>query len=259
MIRIFFKSSFVSLLIIFCYCSQDEKLYVLDQEELNELYRNNAFPDSKDLLFKNQDNKIISFETFMDLMDQGDYFEDYYKNTKGTIVELRLRKKIRREYDYDCQNLSIVLNEILISDQKNGREGFNQEQDWENLLKVESILQKCGISCGLKNNDALFLVLQHSHLKYREKYIDHFRKAAKNKCISFTSVAYMEDRISIEKDFPQKYGTQFFLSEKNESILFPLINLDSVDIWRKSIGLNSLEEYMLENNIRSIEEGPIIN
>lgn len=51
----------------------------------------------------------------------------------------------------------------------------------------------------------------------------------------------MEDRILMDKNLPQKYGTQI-----QNSKLYKIDNIDSVLIRRKNLGINSLEEYLNE-------------
>lgn len=55
----------------------------------------------------------------------------------------------------------------------------------------------------------------------------------------------MEDRILMDQRIPQKYGTQI-----QDDKLYKVDNIDSVNVRRERIGLEPLEVYLKEMNVR---------
>ena len=149
-----------------------------------------------------------------------------------------------------------IFDTILCDDQK-FREKLNsdlllqnaKEQDKLdsiNIIKVEAIINKYGIlgkkKFGIKGITAVTSVLQHSKLKIKEKYLPMVKEAFINKYITGDFYAMFSDRISTYKFQLQKYGTQLKVY-KNVYTLYPVINIDSINIWRKEMGQISIEDY----------------
>ena len=131
-----------------------------------------------------------------------------------------------------------------------------REIDSTNLLEVESIIKKYGYPgkslVGEPANKAVFYVIQHSNKI--DKYLSLIRKATKNGDIDKTSLAKMEDRNLMYKGVEQVYGTQIKGQSNKEGkwiyYLWPIKNIDSVNILRKNVGFEqSIEEYVKEKGI----------
>jgi hypothetical protein len=160
-----------------------------------------------------------------------------------------------------------VLDSVLISDQKY-RSGINQKKGKElkkalkdisrhseeikaisqkNLETVTAILDKYGWlsyqQIGAKGYTAIFFVLQHADLHTQEKYFPLMKNALTEKKILPSHYAMISDRIELKNHRPQMYGTQVTITKNNQEVQ-PLLNADSVDVWRHSIGLDSLKNYL---------------
>ena len=125
-----------------------------------------------------------------------------------------------------------------------------------NLVETESIIKTYGYPSkslvGEPANKAVFYVIQHSDKI--EKYLPLIRKATENGDISKTSLALIEDRNLMYKGLEQIYGTQIKgqVNREGEWIyyLWPIKNIDSINIWRKKVGFEqSLEEYLKEMDV----------
>lgn len=91
---------------------------------------------------------------------------------------------------------------------------------------------------------AFWLLIQH------QDYDLKLQQGALEKCDFIPKErAFLVDRILINKDDKQIYGTQ---TQRTESGFepFPIEDETNVDERRKSVGLSSLEEYMRERNSR---------
>ena len=115
------------------------------------------------------------------------------------------------------------------------------KNDKINLAIVCPIIDKYGFlgfqDIGMFGATALFKVIQHSdsstHIKYREKV----RVAFLNKKITSSDYAMFEDRILKSQHKKQMFGTQILISQ-NASFIYPIYNVDSLEIRRNAIKLN---------------------
>jgi hypothetical protein len=129
-----------------------------------------------------------------------------------------------------------------------------QEISEKNIKIVSSVLHKYGWlgpkDIGIRGNLALFLTIQHADIKTQEIYLPMIKKAVKDKKVLPSQYAMLFDRIELRNHRPQVYGTQVALISSNSlDDLQPLLNPDSVDAWRRSIGLDSLKSYLKKFHI----------
>jgi hypothetical protein len=125
-----------------------------------------------------------------------------------------------------------------------------------NIVEVEKIIAEFGYPTkshvGEPANKAVFYVIQHSNKI--NKYLPLIREATKNGDISQTSLAMMEDRNLMEQGLEQIYGTQIKgqANKKGEWIYFlwPIKNVDSINVWRKQVGFEqTVEEYLKDMDV----------
>lgn len=128
--------------------------------------------------------------------------------------------------------------------------------DSTNLFEVERIIKKYGYPSkslvGAPANKAVFYVIQHSDKI--DKYLPLIREASKNGDIEKTALAKMEDRNLMYKGMEQIYGTQIKGQSNKDGewiyYLWPIKNIDSINILRKSAGFEqSIEEYVKEKGV----------
>lgn len=125
-----------------------------------------------------------------------------------------------------------------------------------NILEIEKIIKKYGYPSkslvGEPANKTVFYVIQHSDKI--NKYLPLIRQATKNGDISQTALAMMEDRNLMEQGYEQIYGTQIKGQANKEGewiyFLWPVKNIDSINIWRKQVGFElNLEEYLKKMDV----------
>ena len=129
-----------------------------------------------------------------------------------------------------------------------------RKKDSINLIQVIKILDEKGWVgkdvVGAQANQTLFLVIQHSDLKYQQKYLPMMREAVKKGNANPGNLAYLEDRVSLREGKRQIYGSQ---SSKNKTTnklyISPMIDPDNVDKRRAEVGLGTMAEYAAKMNI----------
>ncbi|MRX66498.1 hypothetical protein SAMN06265349_102399 [Flavobacterium resistens] len=193
------------------------------------------------------------------------------KEWKKTIEKLQKKLEIIG-VSYD-KVLEKELSEIYIEDQEIRGEFMNVykspksdkkkidsigkimlRKDSINLIKVMKILDERGWLgknvVGVQGNKTLFLVIQHSNLKYQQKYLPMLRQAVKNGNASPINLAYLEDRVALREGRHQIYGSQSAKNKKtNKWYISPLIDPDNVDKRRAEVGLGPIADYAVKMNI----------
>jgi hypothetical protein len=115
-----------------------------------------------------------------------------------------------------------------------------------NVLTVDNYITKYGfpINEPLSKNAyyGIYYAIQHADLNRQQRYIDKFKILADNGKIEMKKYAMMYDRILVRTIGKQKYGEQMQPDESNNFLVFvPFLNIDSVQIYRKQLGLDSLD------------------
>jgi hypothetical protein len=124
-----------------------------------------------------------------------------------------------------------------------------------NLIIVKKILDERGWPgeniIGHYGNWALFLVIQHSNLDTQEKYLPMMREAVKKGNASPGNLALLEDRVALRQGKKQIYGSQLERDEiTGESYVLPLEDPDNVDKRRAAVGLEKLQDYLLNFGLK---------
>jgi hypothetical protein len=129
-----------------------------------------------------------------------------------------------------------------------------RKKDSINLIKVIKILSEKGWVgkdvVGVQANQTLFLVIQHSDLKYQQKYLPMMREAVKKGNANPGNLAYLEDRVALREGRRQIYGSQSSKNKMtNKLYISPMIDPDNVDKRRAEVGLGTMAEYAAKMNI----------
>lgn len=124
-----------------------------------------------------------------------------------------------------------------------------------NLRLLENIVTKHGWmgakDIGVKASSAMFMVLQHADIKTQERYRPVLKNALFKKKILPAQYAMFTDRIEIRNKRPQIYGSQIAIQSKGKVVVLPMIQPDSVDARRKSIGIKeSMNAYLGMWNVK---------
>jgi len=134
-------------------------------------------------------------------------------------------------------------------------------QSWQNaknLAELETLLDSKGwpkiSQVGTLAESAPFYVLQHSNAIAQEKYIGMFENSCRNNEGNWHHYALMFDRMRMNQNRPQRFGTHAWLdpSKGSTNELYPLEDESMVDEWRKEIGLEPLKDYLNRTGIKYV-------
>lgn len=130
-------------------------------------------------------------------------------------------------------------------------------QDRINQIRILNLIEKNGWlsenQVGL-SNEAYFLVFHHADNDFQKRYLDIIEKAYKEGNVKPSSFALFEDRLLVNAGKKQKYGSQIKMYKK-EWVLYPTENVDSINLKRAKMNLESIENYLEIFNIKwSLEE-----
>jgi len=150
-----------------------------------------------------------------------------------------------------------VFKEVYVNDLKNRMVGYGftksglQEQrklDSENVKIVTAYLDTYGwpaiTDMGFIGQRAVGMTIQHAPLAIQEKYYPSLVAAYKRDPHLFETLALLEDRINMYNRRFQYYGTQV-VAYQGKQVLFPVHNIDSLEIRRKQLGFKmTMVDYM---------------
>lgn len=197
---------------------------------------------------------------------------DNYKEfdyLRGTSFEDRVLKMYHHAIDTSGVNINLMaeFKEIGESDQRHRKEmrgvsdtyGWNSPQmdslwalqtpiDVANTERISFIIDSCGYPgksiVGPGEASTAFLVIQHAELATQEKYLDIITAAADAGEVRWSSVALLVDRVHMNNDRPQIYGSQINTDKETGEYYFAEIGEPfMVDSLRASVGLGPLQEY----------------
>jgi hypothetical protein len=118
----------------------------------------------------------------------------------------------------------------------------------KNNRRIKEIIAEVGWPgidlVGEDGAEAAWLIVQHAVLDtdFMKSCLPLLEKAVANKQAKGHHLAFLHDRIMTMSGRPQKYGTQFDISENGEVTSLPIENSQIVDKLREEIGLESLAE-----------------
>ena len=122
-----------------------------------------------------------------------------------------------------------------------------------NQTTVFGILDKEGWPSHLsdKANRAIWIVIDHSDLAYRSKYLGLVKEKAEHGVLDKTDYAILNDGVLMEEGKPQIYGTQVKMAATivddeitMQFFLWPVENPTALDSLRNTVGLSAIEEYL---------------
>ena len=157
------------------------------------------------------------------------------QNPKLAVKILQMAKSdqsARKEYT----KVSSVLTKML-------------EIDRANLVEMKKIVKEFGWPTlslvGKRASHMAWLLVQHadSNIKFQEYCLDLMNKSLKNNEVSKKDIAYLTDRVLVNRGKAQIYGTQFYKNKKGELIPRPIRDSESLNKKRKETGLESFKNY----------------
>jgi len=153
----------------------------------------------------------------------------------------------------EIKKIKSQLSEIFHRDQSNRKKDLPADSmiynDSINLVQVEELIAKYGwlgkSKVGEHGNITLWVVIQHADLPVQEKYLPLLEQSVKEGESRPQDLALLTDRILMRQGKKQLYGSQIvFNKETGASELYPIENESEVNVRRKAVGLEPLEDYL---------------
>lgn len=124
-----------------------------------------------------------------------------------------------------------------------------QVDQWD-LQYIEAIFEKNGYPgksmVGEPTNLVAYEILKRNPQAI-EKHINLIQKAAESGEIPKTKAATLEDLLLMNQNKPQLYGTQGYIKNNGERLIWPIVNEEEVNERRKNAGFTTtIEEYSKE-------------
>lgn len=120
-----------------------------------------------------------------------------------------------------------------------------EKLDKENQETLQSYLESCGWQEQLHPDahNAIYLILQHSPEDMMTQYFPLVKERMDQGHLDPDDWATMLDRLKMYSGEPQIYGTQTFADDDNVNWVWPVANLDSLEIKRAQVFLPDMETY----------------
>ena len=240
----------------------------VSDEDLLALARDFALPDAGTLTLLGGGGDTLTMDSLARIEQPERFVLHYYRPPDGPIAlavlaeatagDRQLRTRLAtamnegpelRYVPINCADQVRLLQEAFERDQAiRTTLPYDRKVDHENLEIIVSFLEQCGMPGGQEVDDvqmaAIWAVLQHGPLRYREHYLPVLRQSAESGDLSWGVVAMITDRNLLDAGLPQRYGTQYVVDPATgQQSLAPLADSDSLAVWRAAMGLPPLEAY----------------
>ena len=95
---------------------------------------------------------------------------------------------------------------------------------------------------------AAWLIAQHADfdVAFQERALELMREALADDQVDPVDVAYLKDRVAVNRGRPQTYGTQILCMDGRPGPATPIEDAENVDARRNEVGLDPLEDYYVE-------------
>jgi len=207
---------------------------------------------------------IISHPAFENIKTDPNWDTIIHNAERNNVIlerslNLPLKRALDSLYVVDQQTRDMALIDSLIA-----KHGFPSkpvsayfkkmnEQDKKNLNRFQELVPPGtwpGISkVGVKANLTAWLLIQHSPTVIQKKYLPFLEASAKDGDSKWEHVAGTIDRIMVEEEGMQLYGTQFGMDEEGNGFVKPIKDPDHVDHRRKKVGLIMLKHDVKRHGI----------
>lgn len=147
------------------------------------------------------------------------------------------------------------------AEKKFGKDSDEMEYFWKVVEKQDErieiefikILEKYGWlgsnQVGRLANGALFSIIQHSSIETKEKYAPLMKESVLRKESQPMHYARLIDRMLVNDNKPQIYGSQTTNDENGNAIFFEIEKPEYVNKRRKEINLDGIESFAKERGI----------
>ena len=156
---------------------------------------------------------------------------------------VQIADEIRKMCDADqAMRLSAMERGGIIENEEDGN------IDIKHTERMKEIVQLIGWPTVSKVGEDVsvmaWLLVQHADhdVEFQKKCLNLMKTQPEGE-VSKRNIAYLEDRVRVNENRPQLYGTQFRGDTKETYGPKPIENPEHVDERRKEVGMESLEEY----------------
>jgi hypothetical protein len=124
--------------------------------------------------------------------------------------------------------------------------------DKKNTERIKQIIGEIGYptisKVGKTASFNIWLLVQHSpDQNFMADCLQLMQRDAND--INPQNIAYLEDRVNMFQNKPQRYGTQLRQDPETGKLkLYTFTDIQTVNAARKSVGLGTIEEYLKANN-----------
>ncbi len=156
------------------------------------------------------------------------------------------------EYLFELDQLSlrnegeVALQYGLDSNEYASSHNETMKLNSEYVEVVKKIVNKFGWlsanEIGTIANQTLWIIVQHSDLKTQQEFYPLMEKECEKGNISREQLAKLIDRMLVLEGKEQLYGTQFKTNSDFSWELYPIKDIEEVDLRRNGFGLKSLQE-----------------
>lgn len=169
---------------------------------------------------------------------------------------------LRREIVAMAEN-DLSVRQALVSDGSLTTQGYHPRMEAvhkSNAARLASIIEQHGWPgeslVGEDGARAAWLIAQHAigNPPFMRLCLSLLKQAASENEVPQWHAAMLEDRIRMYEGRPQVYGTQFQPDKNGEFTHYTIENPESVNDRRRAVGLNTLEERMVEMREQSAQE-----
>jgi hypothetical protein len=155
----------------------------------------------------------------------------------------------------NLRQIAKELIEMAERDQKMRKSNtWNDKVDTENTKRMQQIIDQIGwptiSKVGKTASHDAWLLVQHAdhNVLFQKRCLQLLRKIP-IKEIRKSNIAYLEDRVRVNQGKKQVYGTQMYFDDKKKVYVpRPIEDPDNVDLRRKQMGLEKLEDYVKNHN-----------
>jgi len=142
-----------------------------------------------------------------------------------------------------------------------GKDSDAYEYFWEVVENQDKVLEQeviqildrygwLGISqVGRLANTAQWAILQHGSVASKKKYAPLLKKSVQQQESQPGHYARLIDRMLVNSDKPQKYGTQIDYNSAESPIFFPVEAPEYINQRRKEIGLGDIQSFANQRGI----------
>jgi hypothetical protein len=148
------------------------------------------------------------------------------------------------------------LLEMMDADQAERTGEVSADNDAERTDRLREIVDEVGWptfdQVGRDGATAAWVIAQHSDqdVELQEQVLELMRAAVDGDQADASELAYLEDRVAVNDERPQTYGTQVRCGPDGAEPATPLADPEGVDRLRAGVGLDPLADYLAE-----LEEG----